>query len=169
VGNVRTRLYQIVVSGHLGRGGREAFRDFHIEPHGTDTALTGELDRSGLEDVITRIRDLGLDLAELNCLAPELLAQRSASVLYRVAYCQHGSDQIQQRAAKIVFGDQYLRAVIQADVVDGSAGSRAVLWRDRQGADGEILPLGASAAAGGVHHAALHGAVALDLGRHDPH
>ena len=90
MGDVRTRLYRIIVSGHLGRGGREAFRDFRIEPRGADTALTGELDRAGLEDVITRIRDLGLDLVGLTCLAPELLAQTSASVLYRVAYRQHG-------------------------------------------------------------------------------
>ena len=131
MGDVRTRRYQIIVSGHLGRAGREAFGDFHLEPHGTDTALTGELDRSGLEDVITRIRDLGLDLVELTCLAPELLARTSASVLYSVAYRQHGSDQIQQWAAKIVFGDQYLCAVIQGDVVDRSAGSRVVRWRDR--------------------------------------
>jgi hypothetical protein len=40
---------------------------------------------------------------------------------------------------------------------------------DRQRAGGEILPLRAAAALGGVHHAALHGAVPLDPGRHDPH
>ena len=40
--------YQIVVSGRLGVAGREAFRDFHIAPHGMDTALTGDLNRSGL-------------------------------------------------------------------------------------------------------------------------
>lgn len=49
------------------------------------------------------------------------------------------------------------------------AGNWAIRWRDRQSAFGEILPLGAVAAAGGVHHAALHGAVPLDPGRHDPH
>jgi hypothetical protein len=57
------------------------------------------------------------------------LTERSAepaSALHRVAYREHGSDQIQQRAAKIVLGDQYHRAVIQADVINGSAGSRAV-------------------------------------------
>ena len=62
--------YQIVVSGRLGVAGREAFRDFHIEPHGMDTALTGDLNRSGLLDVLTRMRDLALDLIGLTCLAP---------------------------------------------------------------------------------------------------
>ena len=37
--------YQIVVSGRLGVAGREAFRDFQFEPHGMDTALTGDLNR----------------------------------------------------------------------------------------------------------------------------
>jgi hypothetical protein len=63
--------YQIIVSGRLGVAGRVAFRDFHIEPHGMDTALTGDLNRSGLFDVLTRIRDLALDLIGLTCLAPE--------------------------------------------------------------------------------------------------
>jgi hypothetical protein len=40
--------YHIVVSGRLSVAGREAFRDFHIAPHGMDTALTGDLNRSGL-------------------------------------------------------------------------------------------------------------------------
>ena len=62
--------YQIVVSGCLGVAGREAFRDFHIEPHGMDTSLTGELNRSGLFDVLIRMRDLALDLIGLTCLAP---------------------------------------------------------------------------------------------------
>jgi hypothetical protein len=44
----------------------------HIEPHGTDTALTGDLNRSGLHDLLTCIRDLALDLAGLTCLVPEL-------------------------------------------------------------------------------------------------
>ena len=68
---MHTSRYQIVVSGRLGVAGREAFRDFHIEPHGMDTALTGDLNRSGLFDVLTRMRDLALDLIGLPCLAPE--------------------------------------------------------------------------------------------------
>ena len=67
-----TRLYQIIISGHLGVVGCEAFRDFRIEPHGTDTALTGHLNRSGLFDTLARLRDLGLDLVGLTCLAPGL-------------------------------------------------------------------------------------------------
>jgi len=65
-----TRRYQIIVSGRLGGAAREAFRDFLIEPHGTDTALTGDLNRSGLYDTLTRIRDLTLDLVGLTCLPP---------------------------------------------------------------------------------------------------
>lgn len=65
-----TRRYRIIISGHLGVVGREAFRDFRIEPHGTDTALTGDLNRSGLYDTLARIRDLNLDLVGLTCLAP---------------------------------------------------------------------------------------------------
>src|SRR5215467_4029057 len=65
-----TRRYQIIVSGRLGGAGREAFRDFLIEPHGTDTALTADLNRSGLYDTLALIRDLTLDLVGLTCLAP---------------------------------------------------------------------------------------------------
>jgi hypothetical protein len=68
---MHTSRYQIVVSGRLGVAGREAFGDFHIEPHGMDTALTGDQNRSGLFDVLTRMRDLALDLIGFTCLAPE--------------------------------------------------------------------------------------------------
>ena len=71
VEDMRTRRYQIIVSGRLGTVGREAFRDFRIEPHGTDTALTGDLTRSGLHDALTRTRDLALELVGFTCLAPE--------------------------------------------------------------------------------------------------
>ena len=37
-----------------------------------DTALTGDLNRSGLFDVLTRTRDLALDLIGLTCLASGL-------------------------------------------------------------------------------------------------
>ena len=67
---MHTSRYQIVVSGRLGVAGREAFKDFHIEPHSMDTALTGDLNRSGLFDVLTRTRDLPLDLIGPTCLAP---------------------------------------------------------------------------------------------------
>ena|SRR5215468_9599878 len=68
---MRTRRYRIIVSGRLGVVCREAFRDLHIEPYGTDTALTGDLSRSDLHDVLTLIRDLALELVGLTCLAPE--------------------------------------------------------------------------------------------------
>jgi hypothetical protein len=60
---------QIIVSGRLVAAGREAFRDFRTEPRGMDTALTGDMNRSGPFDVLSRIRDLALDLIELACLA----------------------------------------------------------------------------------------------------
>jgi hypothetical protein len=63
--------YQIVVPGRLGVAGREAFGDFHIEPHGTDALLTGDPNRSGRFDVLTRLRrDLALDLIGLTGPAP---------------------------------------------------------------------------------------------------
>jgi hypothetical protein len=40
---------------------------------------------------------------------------------------------------------------------------------DGQGAGGEVFPVAGVALLGGVHHAAVHGAVALDPGHHDPH
>ena len=36
-------------------------------------------------------------------------------------------------------------------------------------AGGKVFPPGAVCAAGGIHHAALHAAVWLDPGHHDPH
>jgi len=77
VEDMLTRRYQIIISGRLGVVGCEAFRDFQIEPHGTDTALTGDLTRSGLHDALTRTRDLALDLVALTCLAPELIVPAS--------------------------------------------------------------------------------------------
>ena len=78
-----TRRYRIIISGHLGVVGREAFRDFRIEPHGTDTALTGDLNRSGLFDTLARLRDLGLDLVGLTCLAPGPDAEHQTDSLER--------------------------------------------------------------------------------------
>ena len=74
------RRYQIIVSGRLDMPCCEAFRDFQIDPHGMDTALTGDLNRSGLHDVLARLRDLGLDLAGLTCLAPERIVQKLANL-----------------------------------------------------------------------------------------
>jgi hypothetical protein len=89
-GDIPTRRYQIVVSGRLGMVCREAFRDLYIEPHGTDTALTGDLNRSDLHDVLNLIRDLALDLVGLTCLAPELLVHTSANLRIRRGPVIHG-------------------------------------------------------------------------------
>ena len=62
--------YRIFVSGGLGEAGREAFRDFHIETHGRDTVLTGDLDQPGLLGALARIEGLGPELAGFTCLVP---------------------------------------------------------------------------------------------------
>jgi hypothetical protein len=79
-GDTPARRYQIIVSGRLSMVCCEAFRDLQIEPRGTDTALTGDLNRSGLHDVLTRIRDLALDLVGFTCLAPGPVVQTSANL-----------------------------------------------------------------------------------------
>ena len=63
--NVRSHPYRITVAGGLGAIGREAFEDFLIEPNGTNTALIGTLDQSGLHGALNRILALGLELVEL--------------------------------------------------------------------------------------------------------
>ena len=68
-----------------------------------------------------------------------------------------------------MLGHEHFPVAIQADLVDRGAGDRPVRWRDGEGAAGEVFPFGAIAAPGGVHHAALHGAIPLDPGRDDPH
>jgi hypothetical protein len=78
-----TRQYRIIVSGRLGVVGCQAFRDFHIEPHGTDTVLTGDLSRSGLHNALTLVRDLALDLVGFTCLAPEPGAKHQADAVKR--------------------------------------------------------------------------------------
>jgi hypothetical protein len=90
-GDMPARRYQIIVSGRLGMIGCEAFRDLQIEPHGTDTALTGDLNRSGLHDVLTLIRDLAFDLVGLTCLAPELTAETPANLRTRHRPVIHGN------------------------------------------------------------------------------
>jgi hypothetical protein len=82
-GDTPTRRYQIIVSGRLGMVCSEAFRDLHIDPHGTDTALTGDLNRSGLHDVLVLIRDLALDLVGLTCLASEPDAEHQTDAVKR--------------------------------------------------------------------------------------
>jgi len=66
---VRTHRYKIIILGGLGETYREAFRDFHIEPNGTNTVLIGDLDQSGLYGALNRIQSLGLELVGLSRLA----------------------------------------------------------------------------------------------------
>lgn len=66
---MRTHRYKIIILGGLGETYREAFRDFHIEPNGTNTVLTGDLDQSGLYGALNRIQSLGLELVGLSRLA----------------------------------------------------------------------------------------------------
>ena len=64
-------------------------------------------------------------------------------------------------------GDNHV--VIRADVVNGDTGNRAVRHRDADGGSGEILPELTVALLGGVHHAAVQGAVRVNSGHNDPH
>jgi len=66
---VRTHRYKIIILGGLGETYREAFRDFRIEPNGTNTLLIGDLDQSGLYGALNRIQSLGLELVGLSRLA----------------------------------------------------------------------------------------------------
>jgi hypothetical protein len=63
---VRTHRYRITIAGGLGEIGREAFKDFMIEPNGTNTLLIAELDQAALYGALDRIQALGLELVELN-------------------------------------------------------------------------------------------------------
>ena len=73
---MRTHRYRITILGGLGDTYCEAFRDFRIEPNGTNTVpngtntvLTGELDQAALYGAINRIQSLGLELVGLSRLA----------------------------------------------------------------------------------------------------
>ena len=61
-----THRYRIVVSGALGKVGRDIFWDLRIESNGTNTALIGDLDQAALYGVLDRILILGLELVELS-------------------------------------------------------------------------------------------------------
>ena len=73
------RCYRIIVSGRLGEAGRVAFEDFRIEPHGADTALTGELDLPGLRDVLDRLLRFRLELVQMSRLADGAGSSRTAA------------------------------------------------------------------------------------------
>ena len=57
--------YTIRIQGHLGATVLFAFPALVPECHGTDTVLTGRLDRSALYGVLAEIEALGLDLIEV--------------------------------------------------------------------------------------------------------
>ena len=63
-------LYSIRISGHLGPTALSAFPSMVSQLKGSDTLLTGVLDRSALYGVLAEIETLGLDLIELRLLLP---------------------------------------------------------------------------------------------------
>jgi hypothetical protein len=64
-------LYTIRISGHLGATVLSAFPALAPQRHGTQTMLTGLLDRSALYGVLAEIEALGLDLLEVRQLIPD--------------------------------------------------------------------------------------------------
>ena len=63
-------LYSIRISGHLGPISLAAFPSMVSQLKGSDTLLTGVLDRSALYGVLAEIETLGLDLVEVRKLVP---------------------------------------------------------------------------------------------------
>src|SRR6266581_1299227 len=63
--------YMIRINGHLGAMVLSAFPAMASQRHGTDTVLTGLLDRSALYGVLAEIEALGLDLLADHLLTPE--------------------------------------------------------------------------------------------------
>jgi hypothetical protein len=62
--------YTIRIHGHLGATALSAFPAMLSQRQGTDTVLTGLLDRSALYGVLAEIEALGLDLIEVRQLEP---------------------------------------------------------------------------------------------------
>ena len=58
-------LYTIRIHGHLGATVLFAFSAMDSRHQGTDTVLTGRLDRSALYGVLSDIESLGLELVEV--------------------------------------------------------------------------------------------------------
>ncbi len=69
--------YAIRVNGHLGATILSAFPALAPHRHGTDTVLTGLLDRSALYGVLAQVEALGLDLVEVHQLEPERKSPQS--------------------------------------------------------------------------------------------
>jgi hypothetical protein len=64
-------LCTIRINGHLGLTVLSAFPAMVPQRHGTQTVLTGLLDRSALYGVLAEIEALGLDLLEVRQLVPD--------------------------------------------------------------------------------------------------
>ena len=64
-------LYVIRINGHLGATMLSAFPALVSHLHGTETVLTGLLDRSALYGVLAEIEALGLDLLEVRQLSTD--------------------------------------------------------------------------------------------------
>lgn len=63
--------YSIRVYGHLGATTLSAFPALVPQHRGTDTVLTGLLDRSALYGVLAQVEALGLVLVEVRQVPPE--------------------------------------------------------------------------------------------------
>jgi len=66
--------YAIRVAGHLGDTTLSAFPALAPHLQGTDTVLTGSLDRSALYGVLAQVEALGLDLVEVRQLEAERIS-----------------------------------------------------------------------------------------------
>ena len=62
--------YMIRINGHLGATLLSAFPALAWQRHGSETVLTGVLDRPALYGVLAEIEALGLDLLEVRQLTP---------------------------------------------------------------------------------------------------
>jgi hypothetical protein len=69
--------YAIQIRGHLGATLLSAFPALVPQPRGTDTVLTGLLDRSALYGVLAEVEALGLDLVEVRQLRAQYKSQKS--------------------------------------------------------------------------------------------
>lgn len=74
----RPARYAIRIHGHLGATMLSAFPALASRRHGSDTVLTGLLDRSALYGVLAEIEALGLDLVEVRLLTPDRSSWRGA-------------------------------------------------------------------------------------------